>query len=64
MKLTMMVALLCLLALPACAFVDNVLGEAKEIAEGAVEGVELSLLGGTVGWGAGAFWPLVEIDGV
>jgi len=25
-----------------------------------VEEVELSLLGGTVGWGAGAYWPLVK----
>ena len=60
MKLTMIVVLVCLLATPV--FAGDLFAEAKAVAEGAVENVELSLLGGTVGWGAGAYWPLVEIE--
>ena len=34
----------------------------QQSAEAVAEGVELSLLSGTVGWGAGAYWPLYEIE--
>ena len=33
-----------------------------EVEDAMVENVELSLLGGTVGWGAGAFWPVYEVE--
>ena len=37
-------------------------GFLEELGKAVTETVELSLLGGTVGWGAGAYWPLCEID--
>ncbi len=37
-------------------------GFLKQAGDAVVEGVELSLLSGTVGWGAGAYWPVYEIE--
>ncbi len=34
----------------------------REASEAVTETVELSLLSGTVGWGAGAYWPLYEVE--
>jgi len=48
-----LVVLVVLFAAPLAA--DNPL---REAGDAVVENVELSLLGGTVGWGAGSFWPI------
>ncbi len=34
----------------------------REVSDAVTETVELSLLSGTIGWGAGAYWPLYEIE--
>lgn len=59
MKLTIMV--LALLLVSGMAYADNLGTEVVAVGESVVENVELSLLGGTVGWGAGAYWPLYEL---
>ncbi len=46
-----------ILALSSTCWADNILREASDAV---TETVELSLLSGTVGWGAGAYWPLYE----
>ncbi len=48
-----------ILALCAAGWADNFLEEAGEAI---TETVELSLLSGTIGWGAGAYWPLYEVE--
>ena len=52
------VALLILMLASAC-WADSILREASDAV---TETVELSLLSGTVGWGADAYWPLYEIE--
>ena len=52
--------LLVLAAMPLGA--DALLAEVGDVGTAVAQGVELSLLGGTIGWGAGAFWPLHEIE--
>ena len=37
-------------------------GFVEEVGDAVTDTVELSLLGGTVGWGAGAYWPVYEIE--
>jgi len=46
-----------ILALCSISSADSILREASNAV---TETVELSLLSGTVGWGAGAYWPLYE----
>ncbi len=41
---------------------DALLAEIGDAGTTVAQGIELSLLGGTVGWGAGAFWPLHEVE--
>ena len=55
--MTAVVLLLVFCVLPVAA--DNLVAEVEDVV---VEGIELSLLGGTIGWGAGAFWPVYEIE--
>ena len=48
-----------ILALCSSCWADSIL---REVSDAVTETVELSLLSGTVGWGAGAYWPLYEIE--
>ncbi len=48
-----------ILALCAGGWADNFLEEAGKTI---TETVELSLLTGTIGWGAAAYWPLYEVE--
>ncbi len=41
---------------------DALLAEVGDVGTAIAQGVELSLLGGTIGWGAGAFWPIHEVE--
>ena len=50
-----------ILALCFSCWADSILREASD---SVTEAVELSLLSGTVGWGAGAYWPLYEIEAI
>ncbi len=59
MKLVAVLLVLAICAMPVCA--DAILAEVGDVGTAIAQGVELSLLGGTIGWGAGAFWPLHEI---
>ncbi len=60
LMLAFVFCLACLTTMPAGA--DAFLAEVGDVGTAIAQGVELSLLGGTVGWGAGAFWPLHEIE--
>jgi len=42
-------------------FADDVFAEIGDAGTVVAQNVELSLLGGTIGWGAGAYWPLYEV---
>ena len=58
-----MLVLLLLLSLSiAPAAADTLLTEIGDVGTIIAQNVELSLLGGTIGWGAGVFWPLHEIE--
>ena len=48
-----------ILVLCSISWADGILREASDAV---TETVELSLLSGTIGWGAGAYWPLYEIE--
>ena len=54
-----LIAATLILALGSACWAENFLEQAGRTV---TETVELSLLGGTVGWGAGAYWPLYEIE--
>ena len=53
------VTVVLIVALCSVGWAEGLLERAGDVV---VEGVELSLLSGTVGWGAGAYWPVYEID--
>ncbi len=48
-----------ILTLCSISWADGILREASDAV---TETVELSLLSGTIGWGAGVYWPLYEIE--
>ncbi len=52
--------LLALTVMPLAA--DNLLDEIGDAGTTVAQSVELSLIGGTIGWGAGAFWPIHEVE--
>ena len=54
-----LIAMALILALGSACWAESFLEQAGDAV---TEAVELSLLGGTVGWGAGAYWPLYEIE--
>ena len=62
MKLVAMLLVLAVCAMPV--FADNIFAEVGDAGTAVAQGMELSLLGGTIGWGAGAFWPLYEIKSI
>ena len=55
---------LALIVLPACA--TGLAGEVgdtiDDISTGIVENFELSLVAGSVGWGAGLYWPMLDVE--
>ena len=59
-KLVAVLIVLAVCAMPV--FADAILTEVGDVGTTIAQGVELSLLGGTIGWGAGAFWPLHEVE--
>ncbi len=54
LAITVLILVLC-----SSCWADSILREASDAV---TETVELSLLSGTIGWGAGAYWPLYEIE--
>ena len=60
MKLVAVLLVLAICAMPV--FADSILAEVGDVGTAVAQNVELSLLGGTVGWGAGLYWPLYEVE--
>ena len=62
MKLVATLLVLVICAMPV--FSDDVFVEVGDVGTTIAQNVELSLLGGTIGWGAGAYWPLYEVKSI